>query len=486
MKTRAGIIIAVLAFAILTGTTTTALAAPPWWQLHIDTAPGTLQPGLAASEVQELTVQGTTGTFVLRTNTPTEVQREFPSNVTCQELQEGLEEMFGHANVEVAGTSGAGSFRIVWTGELADERIPTLQVVFETGNTNVEVSQITQGRSDATLILTAANVGDVDLTGPVTMSVKLPSGMRALSAVSGFTGLEDSIPLDCSAGALKCTYAGKTAPYDQLQMYIPVDLLPNAKSGEKVELLTSGGNAPPVKLARPITVGTSLPSFGIENYEMTPEEEGGAADTQAGSHPFQLTTTLTLNDTLVNDGRGRYIPESPEMPKDLVFKLPPGLIGNPTPFPQCPLVQFDHAVTAGANECPDDTAVGVAAVTISQGVGGAFTFYTIPVPLFDLTPSRGEPARFGFMVRGDPVFLDTSVRTGGDYADPPGPLGRTGLLRLPRRRSVPQPDRRAAGLRRDGRPRGNNIHQPRRHHEQHLQDRPRRTGRQLRTDAPRG
>jgi hypothetical protein len=162
-----------------------------------------------------------------------------------------------------------------------------------------------------------------------------------------------------------------------------------------------------------MTVGSTPASFDVENYEMNPEEEGGALATQAGSHPFQLTTTLMLNEQdLENPSGSQYVPNPAGLAKDLVFKLPPGLIGNPTPFPRCRLPQFDTSSNF-VNECANNTAIGVAAVTIS--VPGLFSFNTVTVPLFNLTPAVGEPARFGFEAVGVPVYLDTSVRTGGDY-----------------------------------------------------------------------
>ncbi len=46
----------------------------------------------------------------------------------------------------------------------------------------------------------------------------------------------------------------------------------------------------------------------------------------------------------------------------------------------------------------------------------------------------------------------------GDHPADPGCAGRPGVLRLQRRRSVPEPDRRAAGLRRHDRPRRRHVH----------------------------
>jgi hypothetical protein len=102
--------------------------------------------------------------------------------------------------------------------------------------------------------------------------------------------------------------------------------------------------------------------------------------------------------------------------KDLHFKLPPGLIGNPTPFPQCSMADFlgRTEFSTDANRCNPDTAIGLAMVGVRDKLVGEF----LPSgALFNLEPATGEPARFGFILppAGVPVILDTAVRTGGDY-----------------------------------------------------------------------
>ncbi len=396
-------------------------AASPWWHVTSDSFPATLQPGQAKDETQQLTVSATGGTFQLSTEYPSSASHSFAWNATRQQLQEGLEEMFGKGNVEVprgqGDASGSEPYEIVFKGQLADRRMPVLRTSASLtgGKSEATASEIARGSSDGQIVVTAANMGDVDLSGsptPVTIADKLPPGLRALS-VEGKGEFISFTQLECSLASVSCTYSGITPPYEELQMIVQVGLEPGAHSGEVNEALAGGGNAVPVKVGRPIAVGSMPVSFGAENYELTPEEEGGTLAEQAGSHPFQLTTTLALNQKgFYSLYPGYTKAESPALVKDLQFKLPPGLIGNPTPFPQCTLAQFLSGQNF-INECPDDTAIGVASVMIE--VPGIFPVSTVAVPLFNLTPSVGEPARFGFSALGVPVYLDTSLRTGGDY-----------------------------------------------------------------------
>jgi hypothetical protein len=266
----------------------------------------------------------------------------------------------------------------------------------------------------ATLVVMASNLGaeEVKASGQrVVFRDVLPAGLEATSAAgaaptfpAGFIGFRGEVTCSVvSVSLVECSFEGSLAPYEQLEMRIGVNVLAGAKTGETNQVNVFGGGAPGARSEHPIVVSGQPAPFGAENYEMVPYNEDGSIDTQAGSHPFGLTTTLDLNRT-------GTAPFQPEMPKDLHFDLPPGLVGNPVPFPQCTDAQFSR-LGEFVNECPPNTAVGVATVTVQLGE----RFPPVTVPVFNLKPSPGEPAKFGFTALVANVTLDTSVRTGGDY-----------------------------------------------------------------------
>jgi hypothetical protein len=274
---------------------------------------------------------------------------------------------------------------------------------------------------EGTIVLQAVNLGDASTSGAITLSDVLPAGVTVAeeevepavfrAEVSFFpfsiNGENANLRSFChiTMPRVTCTLPEgiPELPYENITMHIGIKL--GAVSGENVAEV-AGGGALPVKVARALPIGPAAPSFGVEGYELTPEEEGGAVDAQAGSHPFQLTTTLMLNQTA-----SKVAP--PALPKDLRFQLPAGLVGNATAIPQCSEADFKE-ITSFQNHCPPDTAVGVATTTFFTATAhtGVASW---PLPLFNLVPAHGEPARFGFNVLRTPVTLDTSVRSGGDY-----------------------------------------------------------------------
>jgi hypothetical protein len=288
------------------------------------------------------------------------------------------------------------------------------------------------------VIVEAANLGEgcVDecklftkiFGGPyVTFTDTLPAGVTPtsvhLESAGPFLGSLPQVFSACSLAGqtATCTFDGPVQSYERLDMVLYVNATPGAGRGVN-EASVSGGGAAPMISRRALAL-EQVPSYGVETYELTPENEGGAIDTQAGSHPLQLTTTLTFNTDTANQGFSSYIGENSlevrpmALTKDLRFNIPPGLIGNPTPLPKCSVQAF-LAIVGNSNLCPNNTVVGTATPIIAS-LGAGFGTPRIPAsppsPLYNLEPSVGEPARFGFQTPLGPVLLDTSVRTGGDY-----------------------------------------------------------------------
>jgi hypothetical protein len=259
------------------------------------------------------------------------------------------------------------------------------------------------------IVVLASNLGDGEANGsgvPITLSDKLPPGIVPLGVTSeaGPVGIYGQG--ECSLETVSCTFGQSIPPYTTVELELTVRVQAGAESGALNEAVVEGGGASRVTHTQPFTVSGTAPSFGVELFELTPESVGGVPDTQAGSHPFQLTTTLDLNQSLAVG-----LTESPALVKDLRFNLPAGLIGDPNAVPQCTSGEFAE-IRGVSNACPANTVIGVANTTLA----GIFPKpVTVAMPVFNLVPETGEPARFGYDVLSVPIVLDTSVRTGGDY-----------------------------------------------------------------------
>jgi hypothetical protein len=411
-----------------------ASATEPWWQLSSSARPGNLQAGAGADEVQRLTVKATSGDYRIadedKYGTGNAEPVFAPFNATHQELQALLEQMYGAGNVEVTKGDGFGTepYEITWKGELADE----YHQLLTTEESGATVTEVTRGKPDGEIVLLAENLGDAPVDGeehPVTIADKLPAGLEAISISAWRPKLDGSLAgpthevrVPCSLQTLTCTLTNKLPPYLQVEVRIAVKVA-DAHSGEENEATISGGGASPASISKAIVVSDSPTPFAVQDYRLTLEEEGGTPDIQAGSHPFQATGTIAINEGLDTIGAMEELGPDVEpaaLAKDVVTKLPAGLLGNPTTIPTCTIAQFLKRVEEIEDECSPQSAIGVASATVNlQGFTHQIIFTE---PLFNLEPYAGEPARFGFYipVSETAVVLDTSLRTGPGEGAVPG------------------------------------------------------------------
>ena len=171
------------------------------------------------------------------------------------------------------------------------------------------------------VVVRLENMGDLPVTGnnsPVSITDKLRTGwwrrgsrvpipLRVIVKRLKTKRMVRWCARRCPRRAWKCTWSEPSKPplpsYELLEVAIEVEV--EAGAGGENEVEVSGGEGfkeggpdgvavAPVSLRRPVTVGGATP-FGIEEYSLDNENEGGAPDTQAGSHPFQTTTNVALN-----------------------------------------------------------------------------------------------------------------------------------------------------------------------------------------------
>jgi hypothetical protein len=429
---------------------------------------------MASDDLQQVTLEAGVEAYTLHKSAGGLLGRYteevFPRSVKLErtasaaEIQAALESenMYGPGTVEVTGLEEVGGvvlYEVRFVGKLTDLPV-ALIVVAPSESVGVRVKQLALGRPDGEIVVTAANVGDAiaspcsevaagtgkymnsvcseegagdfEVAQPITIKDALPGGLHVV-AIEG--DVDESAPLtrfghknaplECSVVTVSCQFTGKpppfeeeeresypkfVAPFETIQVIVAVNVTGEVK--EQNTASVTGGGAPAVSFKRSLGVSDAPIPFGLSTYEVSPEEPGGAPDSQAGSHPFQLTTTEDVNAT--------NVPSSVGLAKDLHFKLPPGLLGDASALPRCTLKQFDTPAPAPEefenNDCPTQSVIGVNVTTVRALDAGTEPFVTrVEAPVYNVEPAQGEPARFGFIAENTPVLLSTAVRTGSDY-----------------------------------------------------------------------
>ncbi|HEY0278357.1 MAG TPA: hypothetical protein VGC32_08820 [Solirubrobacterales bacterium] len=133
-------------------------------------------------------------------------------------------------------------------------------------------------------------------------------------------------------------------------------------------------------------------------------DAAGDPDTQAGSHPFAVSTTINFSteeiepNPITEPGKKATVPT--QNVKNIDVELPAGLIGDPSATPRCTMAQLTAAL--GSPGCPEDTQVGTTTLFTN---GTSITF-----PVYNMVPPPGKPAMFGFVVLVDPVTATATLR----------------------------------------------------------------------------
>lgn len=275
-----------------------------------------------------------------------------------------------------------------------------------------------------TYIVTLINVGDEPTPDgdedfvaddPRLLTVSLPDGVTATSG--------DGLQWDCSAtdfstspstvSCINTMVADPNTNRTSQTLLLETSIDPGVSGVQTATFDVTGGGAPPATTVDRTLFTPTLPPFGIDSFDgqMTANAAGSSL-TQAGGHPYSYSTTILFN-TLTNSIPRTGLTWPVEATKDVSVDLPPGLVGAPTATGDslCTLAQLSNsAQTVPQPLCAPGSQVGVAKIFTANGL-----LITDLLPVFNMVPPPGVPARFGFNIQGTVTVLDASLRNGSDY-----------------------------------------------------------------------
>jgi hypothetical protein len=263
----------------------------------------------------------------------------------------------------------------------------------------------------------ATNAGSEPTDGsPITLTDTLPTGLtvrRVVLESSAFPGVDlvsNSFASCTTTAVVQCEitepFIATVAPDGTLSMNVYVTVDDPGASGPLTNVaLIEGGGARSTSTEDANQISSSPPAFGLSNFDFYIDGLDGARDTQAGDHPYELTTTIDLNSKFENAINPPSVTAVEDV-KDIVVDLPLGFVGSTLAAPQCPLSQL-----SSPEGCPRNTQVGH---IFSESLK---TVLAVDSPIWNLVPERGSPGEFGFVdsIQNTHVFYARVVPTPSGY-----------------------------------------------------------------------
>jgi hypothetical protein len=267
------------------------------------------------------------------------------------------------------------------------------------------------------IVLAIYNVGRAPSSGTFTVTDQLPEGLTPTEA--GYVTGEYSNWKCSLASVVTCTNRESelpSVPPGQMELLaIAVEVSPSVSGVAPNKVTVAGGGAlGPASATGTLHFESTPPGFGFSSVDGWFSNGDGTLDTQAGSHPYSLTTVLALNNSGIGP-TGEW--------RNITVNLPPGLIGNPTAVPRCTAVELNNEACPIASQVGVDkvTLDGVEALDYPEGErptiaeSGTDLVFSLSFPVYNMVPPPGVPAQLAFTIQGVSTRINTGVRSGSDY-----------------------------------------------------------------------
>jgi hypothetical protein len=150
-------------------------------------------------------------------------------------------------------------------------------------------------------------------------------------------------------------------------------------------------------------------AFGVESFESSVVSESGTRATQAGLHPYAMTTSVVFDHIVTGVEEERVRVRTYGDPRDIEVNLPQGVIIDPhATESRCTEAELESP--EGPDSCPNAAATGVFSIYLDGTE-------VLEEPVYNMVPPTGVPAELGINATGIGLIMHVGgrVRTGSDY-----------------------------------------------------------------------